>query len=229
AQNTRTSFIKADSIGVFGSEIDVWLTADDHLIVNHDRKFQGVEMEFDPFETIRSLKLNNGEQIPTLDEYLAVVRKHPKTRLVLEMKSLSDFGREDKAVRMIADKLRQYNIVDKTDIIVFSINAALQFKKIFPAGVKIFYLDGDMAPKKVKKLGLAGIDYSVKVLREHPEWIKEAQKLGLEVNVWTVNTPEDIAFFVEQGVDYITTDNPEEVQNYIKNYKPAKDSKKKKK
>ena len=34
AQNSLASFSKADSIGVFASEIDVWLTADDRLIVN---------------------------------------------------------------------------------------------------------------------------------------------------------------------------------------------------
>ena len=40
AQNSLASFTKADSVGVFGSEIDVWLTADDKLIVNHDRVYR---------------------------------------------------------------------------------------------------------------------------------------------------------------------------------------------
>lgn len=209
AQNTCTSFAKADSIGCFGSEIDVWLTADNQLLVNHDRKFQGYEMEFTPTETLRTLRLNNGEQIPTFDEYLACVRRHPGPRLVLEMKSLSDYKREDMEAQMIFDKLQQYGLTDRTDIIVFSLNAAMAFKKLYPSGMKIYYLDGDLSPKKVKKLGLAGIDYSVKVMKKHPEWVKEAHELGLEVNVWTVNTPEDMKYFRELGVDYITTDHPD--------------------
>lgn len=43
-------------------------------------------------------------------------------------------------------------------------------------------------------MGLAGLDYSIKVLKQHPEWIKEAHQLGLEVNVWTVDKKR-ICFF----------------------------------
>lgn len=214
-QNTLASFTKADSIGCYGSEIDVWLTTDDQLVVNHDKVFHGLFMETAPFEEIRKISLKNGEKIPTLDEYLAVVREKPDTRLVLEMKSLTDYSREDKACEMIAERLRKHGVLDRTDIIVFSLNAAFQFKKLFPTGVKIFYLDGDLSPKKLKKLGLSGLDYSVKVLKKHPEWVEDAHKLGLEVNVWTVNTEEDMKYFTDLGVDYITTDHPDK---YLKLY-----------
>lgn len=46
-------------------------------------------------------------------------------------------------------------------------------------------------------------------MKKHPEWVEEAHKLGLEVNVWTVNTPEDMKYFRDLGVDYITTDHPD--------------------
>ncbi len=210
-QNTLASFIKADSIEAYGSEIDVWLTTDDHLVVNHDKNFHGLFMETAPFEELRKITLKNGEKIPTLDEYLAVVRQKPNTRLVLEMKSLTDYAREDKACKMIAERLLKHGVLEQTDIIVFSLNAAMTFKKIFPTGVKIFYLDGDLTPKKVKKLGLAGIDYSVKVLKKHPEWVKQAHDEGIEVNVWTANTDEDMKYFIDLGVDYITTDHPDKL------------------
>lgn len=228
AQNSLASFAKADSVGCFGSEIDVWLTTDDHLIVNHDKIFHGLFMETAPFEKIRSITLENGEKIPTLDEYLAEVRNHPDTRLVLEMKSLTDYSREDVAAEKIASLLRKHGVLDHTDIIVFSLNAAMTFKKIFPAGVKIFYLDGDLTPKKVQKLGLAGIDYSVKVLKKHPEWIEQAHKQGLEVNVWTANSEEDMKYFIDLGVDYITTDHPDKLVKLLSEYKPDKKSKGKK-
>lgn len=216
-QNTLASFAKADSIGVYGSEIDVWLTTDDHLIVNHDKKFHGLFMETAPFEEIRKITLKNGEKIPTLDEYLATVREKPNTRLVLEMKSLTDYSREDVCANKIAELLRKHGVLDRTDIIVFSLNAAMTFKKLFPTGVKIFYLDGDLTPKKVKKLGLSGIDYSVKVLKKHPEWVKQAQQQGLEVNVWTANSDEDMKYFIDLGVDYITTDHPDKLLELLNN------------
>lgn len=217
AQNSLASFTKADSVGVFGSEIDVWLTADDKLIVNHDRVYKGtdINMEKSTLKEITSIVLPNGENIPTLDAYLRLVATKPNTRLILEMKSLSDLKREDLAAEKIIKALRKYNLLDRTDIIAFSINACLAFKKLMPDG-RIFYLNGDLAPRSIKKLGLTGIDYSMSVLRKIPKWVEQAHKEGLEVNVWTVDTEEDMRYFIDLGVDYITTDYPERLQALLK-------------
>lgn len=217
AQNSLASFTKADSVGVFGSEIDVWLTADDKLIVNHDRVYKGtdINMEKSTLKEITSIVLPNGENIPTLDAYLRLVATKPNTRLILEMKSLSDLKREDLAAEKIIKALRKYNLLDRTDIIAFSINACLAFKKLMPDG-RIFYLNGDLAPRSIKKLGLTGIDYSMSVLRKSPKWVEQAHKEGLEVNVWTVDTEEDMRYFIDLGVDYITTDYPERLQALLK-------------
>lgn len=217
AQNSLTSFDKADALGLFGSEIDVWLTADDRLIVNHDKVYKGtdIDMERARAREITLIVLPNGENIPTLDEYLALVRQKPATRLILEMKSLSDLNREDLAARKIAKALKKYDLVERTDVICFSLNACLAFKKLLPE-TKIYYLNGDLTPQSVRQLGLAGIDYSVGALRAHPEWVKQAHDLGLEVNVWTVNSQEDMRYFIDLGVDYITTDHPEQLQAMLK-------------
>lgn len=216
AQNSLASFAAADSLGVYGSEIDVWLTADDRLIVNHDRIYHGtdIDMERSAAREIRSIVLPNGESIPTLDTYLRTVKAHPATRLILEMKSLSDLRREDRAVRKIVRKVRKYGLEDRTDYIAFSINACLAFRKEAPAA-RIHYLEGDLAPHRVRPLGLTGIDYSKEVLSAHPEWIAEAHAEGLEVNVWTVDTEEEMRRFIAQGVDYITTNEPVLLQRIL--------------
>ena len=41
AQNSIAALVKADSINCYGSEFDVWLTADNQLVVNHDSTFKG--------------------------------------------------------------------------------------------------------------------------------------------------------------------------------------------
>lgn len=215
AQNSIRSLVKADSIKAFASEFDVWLTSDDKLVVNHDQVFKGVNFEHATFEEVRNIRLDNGEKVPTLEEYLIAARQMPDTRLVLELKSLTDLSREDKACAMIVDDLKKFGLLDRTDIICFSINACIEFKKLCPVGVKIYYLDGDLPPKKIAKLGLAGVDYSMKALRKHPEWIQQAHDLGLEVNVWTVDKEEDMKYFIEQGVDYITTNQPEQAQKLV--------------
>lgn len=217
AENSIASFTKADAVGAFGSEIDVWLTADDQIVVNHDKVYKGtkVNMERSTLREITAVKLPNGESIPTLDAYLKLVASKPNTRLVLEMKSLSDYNREDLAAKKIVEALRQYDLLGRTDIIAFSLNACFAFKKLLPDG-RIFYLNGDLSPKSIQKLGFTGIDYAIKVLRKHPEWVKQAHDLGLEVNVWTVDSDEDIQYFIDLGVDYITTNKPEQVQAMLK-------------
>lgn len=217
AQNSLASFTKADAVGVYGSEIDVWLTADNKLIVNHDRKYKGtdIDMEKSTAKEITAIVLPNGENIPTFDAYLKLVASKPDTRLILEMKSLSDYNREDLAAKKIVRALKKYKVLERTDIIAFSINACLAFKKLLP-DTRIYYLNGDLPPKSIKKLGLAGIDYSMGVLRKHPQWVKEAHELGLEVNVWTVDSEEDMKYFIGLGVDYITTDYPERLQALLK-------------
>jgi glycerophosphoryl diester phosphodiesterase len=45
-------------------------------------------------------------------------------------------------------------------------------------------------------------------VNKQPEWVQEAHDLGQQVNVWTVNKPEDIQKMIDLKVDYITTDEP---------------------
>lgn len=215
AQNSLTSFAKADAAGVYGSEFDVWLTADNKLVVNHDRKFKGVVMDASDLKTVRTIVLDNGEQLPTLDEYLKAAKRYPATRLVLEMKSLESPVRERLAAGLIVKKLKKYGLLDRTDIIAFSLNACMEFSRLLPDN-KVYYLNGDLTPQQVKKLGFAGCDYQDKVLKAHPEWVKQFHDLGMEVNVWTVDKPEDMKYFIGLGVDYITTNEPEVLNGLLK-------------
>ena len=59
-----------------------------------------------------------------------------------------------------------------------------------------------------KAMGISGIDYKYDVLKKKPHWIKSCHKRGLKVNVWTVDDEDKLRWVIEQGVDYITTDDP---------------------
>lgn len=217
AQNSLASFVKADEIAAFGAEMDVWLTADGHIVVNHDTVFKGtdINMETSSFEDIRSIRLANGEQIPTLEEYLKVVKKHKTPRLVLEMKPLSNRERETEAVDKIVKALKKYKLVKRTDFISFSLNACKLFHERMPE-IKVYYLGGQYSPKEIKEFGFAGMDYHMAVYRNHPDWVRECRELGLETNVWTVNRKADLQEFIDRGVDYITTNEPELLQSLLK-------------
>ena len=83
-------------------------------------------------------------------------------------------------------------------------------------GTRVFHLNGDLTPAELKERGYAGMDYRNTILKANEHWVAEAHALGLEVNVWTVNTREEMEYFLNLGVDYITTDEPELLQALIR-------------
>ena len=71
AENSLTSLQKAHDVGCWGSELDIWLTSDGGLVVNHDPKtLDGLKIEETDFKTITKSKMKNGETVPSLKDYL---------------------------------------------------------------------------------------------------------------------------------------------------------------
>lgn len=215
AQNSIRSLVKADSIGCYASEFDVWMTSDGVLVVNHDPEINGVHIESTPSYIVLAEKLSNGENIPTLEQYLQAATKL-NTRLVLELKTHDSRRQEKAAIEGIIDLVKKYNLQDKTDYITFSRDGFKQLIKAAPANVEVSYLSGDYTPGEIKFLKGEGIDYKIDVMKKHPEWIADCHKKGLKVNVWTVNSPEDMQWCIDNGVDYITTNDPEGLQKMLK-------------
>ena len=207
AQNSITSLLKADSIGCYGSEFDVWLTKDNKLVVNHDPLFKLRSMEKSKAATLTSLKLSNDENLPTLEEYLKAAKKG-NTRLILELKAHSKPERETKAVKSIVAMVKQMGLENRMEYITFSLNALKEFIRFAPAGTPVFYLNGELSPKELKELGCAGPDYHLSIFQKHPEWIKECHDLGMKVNVWTVNKADEMKWLIDKNVDFITTNEP---------------------
>ena len=215
AQNSIAALRKADSIACYGAEFDVYLTTDNQLVVHHDRSREGISMITDSTAKITALTLKNGETVPTLDAYLNAAKQFRNgTRLILEIKALGDERRERLAVALVIDKLLNFNLMEQTDIISFSKEACLEAIRLAPQ-MRVQYLEGDLSPQELNDLGFAAADYQMDVFRQHPDWIDECHRLGLEVNVWTVNKEEDLHEFLNQGVDYITTNEPVLLQRML--------------
>lgn len=226
ARNSIVALQKAQELGIYGSECDVNLTKDGVVVVAHGGSHPDKMVECDKRITIQkstleqchSILLENGEKMPTLDEYLAQTKKDPKTKLIIEIKSHATPEKETEVVEATLNKVKQYGLENQVEYIAFRPFVCEELKRLAPEGTPIAYLNGDYDPTYVKGMGLSGIDYKFNVLKKKPKWIKQAQKKGLSVNVWTVNKEEDIIWCIEQGVDYITTDYPTLVQELIKKY-----------
>ena len=214
AQNSIAALVKADSIGCYGSEFDVWLTADNQLVVNHDSTFKGVNMQNSTAQQCTAVILDNGEQLPTLRQYLEKAGQL-KTRLILELKSHKTPERETRAVESIVKMVEEMGLENRMEYIAFSRHATKEFIRLAPKGTPVYYLEGDLSPKELKEWGCAGPDYHFSVFKRHPEWIKESHDLGMKVNAWTINDAKDMKWLIDHGVDFITTNVPVELQEIL--------------
>ena len=110
--------------------------------------------------------------------------------------------------------VEELGLEKRVEYISFSWNICEQIRKADRKAV-VYYLNGEKSPAELKKAGMNGLDYSLKVIKKHPEWVKQAHDLGLKVNVWTVNKEEDMQAMLDLGVDFITTNNPVELKALI--------------
>ncbi|NGM60733.1 glycerophosphodiester phosphodiesterase [Sphingobacterium sp. SGG-5] len=215
-QNSIASLQKAIEQGVWGSEFDVHLTKDNTLVVCHDQDFYGIDIATATYEELLTKTHPNGEKIPTAEAYLREGLKQKNTRLIFEIKSNKlGVDRTLEATEMCYKLVKKLKAEKEIVFIAFSYPACLKLREL-DAKVKIQYLNGDKTPEQLKQDRIYGLDYNAGVLKKNTQYVEQAKKLGIKTNVWTVNTEEDMQYFIQQGVDYITTDQPELLKQILK-------------
>ena len=207
-QNSLASLKQAVAIGAHGSEFDVHITSDDSLVVNHDDDFKGMRIEKTSYSELETEKLSNGEKLPTLREYLEEGLKQRHTKLILEIKKADSQERTLELTREAVALVEEMNAENWVDYITFDYEAGKLVHKLAPKA-EIAYLTGDVSPVKAKKDGYTGLDYHFSKYKENPQWIPQAHKLGMTINGWTVNSEEDMRYMIDQGAEFITTNEPE--------------------
>ncbi|WP_290508134.1 glycerophosphodiester phosphodiesterase family protein [Algoriphagus sp.] len=218
-QNSIASLREAIRLGCEGSEFDVWMTADEVLVINHDAEFEGMEIEQVTYKELLTKTLPNGEKIPTLKEYLQEGMKQNKTKLILEFKpSGISVARSEKIGELVVKTVHELHAEDWVEYITFSYEGGLKAIATDPEA-KVSYLTGDKSPSQLRSAGFYGFDYNFRILKMKPEWIQEARELGLITNSWTVNDPETMTWLLDQGIDQITTDEPELLLEILKSRK----------
>lgn len=207
-QNSIASLNEAVKLGCYGSEFDVWMTADDVLVINHDPEFQGLTIEKVKYQELLTKTMSNGEKIPTLEAYLKEGKKQKTTKLILEIKpSLISKERGIDVTNKCIEMVKKVGVLDWTEYISFDYDYCKRILKVLPKA-KVAYLKGDISAEQMKTDKLTGVDYHYSVYQKDG-WIENAHKLGLTVNAWTVNTVPEIQWLLAHTVDYITTNEPE--------------------
>ena len=222
AQNSITALQKAATLGCYGSEFDMWVTADGVPVVFHDATVDGIRIEDTTYATLMNHRLANGEFIPTLQQYLTEAAKWENCKIIFEIKTHRSDVRNKRAADMAVEMVRMLGLEKRTEYIAFSKVVCQRLHEITPES-KIAYLSGDLTPAQVKEMGLSGIDYNEGVFKKHPEWLQEAKQLGIEVNVWTVDGEDNLRHHANlDGIDIITTNDPEILKGILAEQQQAK-------
>ena len=206
-QNSIASLLKADELGAWGAEFDVWRASDGVLVLNHDGVHDGHVVQNTPSTVLTTLRLANGETMPTLDEYLAAA-KRTKVHLVLELKPHATPEAETAAAEATVKAVEAAKLSKRVTYITFSRHAMEELIRLAPKN-DVLYLGGDISPEELEKLGAAGGDYNHGVYLKHPEWLEYMKQYGMISNVWTVNHPVDMIWAMRQQIDFLTTDRPD--------------------
>ena len=133
AQNSIASLVKAHEIGCYGSEFDVHLTADDVPVVCHEVEIRkGVFIPQVPYDSIKDIRLPNGETLPTLDQYLEKGKELEGLQLIYELKTDAAPERNRQAARVAVESVRKHGMEKRVEFITFNLEAAKELRRLAP-------------------------------------------------------------------------------------------------
>ena len=209
-ENSIAALRYAIELNLPGAEFDVWRTADDSLVINHDAHYNKLPIEETNYADLIKFKLSNGEKLPTLNEYILEGKRNNKhTLLVCEIKpSQISKERGRMTALKVVETVKKLKAEKITCYISFDYEILKQIRQV-DNKTSLQYLEGNKSPKEVKLDNISGIDYHYSVFKKHPEWIKEAKENNITLNAWTVNDVEVMDWIIENNFDYITTNEPE--------------------
>ncbi len=215
-ENSLASLRASQLYGFYGSEFDIWITADNVVMVQHDGEFEldstQYRIEDTDYETARKYTLANGEPLPTLDEYLAQGKKVPSVKMILEIKTHKDFERTKAAIDSTLALVDKYGMAEQMEYITFCYDACVYLHGLRPDAI-VRYLDETSddykTPEEVAAAKLSGPYPMSGLLKETVDDIRKTHELGMTMAVWDV-TPEELDFWIENKVDIVNTNFPKD-------------------
>ena len=201
-ENTVEALLLADQLGIYGSEFDVRLTADNIPVVNHDRDTHGFDIHMTNYAELKSAV----PKLPTLEDFLEN-GKNLTIKMILEVKPHRIAVRDHEAASVVVGMVEKFNMAERIEYITYSLEAGKEIIRLAPKA-PVSYLSGNLPPSELKKIGFTGIDYPFDVMLKHKNYFAEAKENGLTINVWTVNNPNFAKKLISKGADFITTDEP---------------------
>ena len=199
-ENSVAAVAAANDVGADGVEIDVWLTNDKYLIVNHDRTVGGQSIP-----ATRRVDLTSDAELASLDEVLVAAGS---MRINVEIKSTRSAPYNSSVAREVAAFLDASAVSSQCLVSSFSLAICDEVRRVSPER-KVGWLVERRAAALVleqvvaHRLTSAHFAFS----RLNPSVVQEARRHGIELHVWTPNLARDIERMLELDVDAVITDD----------------------
>jgi glycerophosphoryl diester phosphodiesterase len=221
-ENTLAAFRLAWETGADGIEGDFRLTRDGEIVCLHDattRRTARADLVVADTDLARLRELDagawkgerwRGERIPTLSEVIATVPRGKK--LFIELKS----GPE---ILLPLAAILAGSGLDPGQVAIFAFDAELiaESRTLFPRFKRLWITDFTRERRTVggagqilrtlERSGAAGLAGKAHRAIDAP-FVRALRAAGMELHVWTVDSPRSAARFLDLGVDSIITNRP---------------------
>ncbi len=203
-ENSAEAFRLALALPVDLIEFDVRKSRDNVLYVMHDRETgrtcdRNIDIERSTSDEIGTLRLRNGEPVPTLGDVLGLVAG--KVGLNIEVKS-------EGAGALTAAQLVGAGYRGDVLISSFKEREVLDAKRVMPdapvSGIFDVFAPGEVPA--YRKMGYRCISLKMKTVTQ--ELVARCHEANIKVYVWTVDGEEDMRKLVSWGVDAIYSNDP---------------------
>ena len=215
-ENTLTAFRAAAQLGFTHLETDVRATSDGVLVAFHDERLDRVTDRHGPLRglpwtEVSAARIGGVERIPRFEE---LAEELPEALFNVDVKSAD-------AVAPLAAAIERLRLHDRILVTSFSdmrrraVLARLSRPVASSAGLRgsaAFRLLGSSLADRALRRVLHDVDClqvperAGRVRVVSPKSVARAHRLGLQVHVWVVNDPTDMARLLDAGVDGLVTD-----------------------
>jgi glycerophosphoryl diester phosphodiesterase len=214
-ENTLAAFDLAVTQNANGIELDVTLSKDGVVVVIHDdtvdRTTNGQGRVRDlTLAELQALDAGQGERIPTLEE----VFRHIGRRLSINVELKTGSGLSSALTERVAQLVSAYHLEESVLISSFSPINLRKFHKHLP-GVEIGLL---VLPHMAKKWFWGWFHHDAL----HPYYsdvdqslVEAVHRKNREINVWTVDDPDEILRLAALNVDGIITNRPQHTRQVL--------------
>lgn len=213
AQNSLKSIQLAIDNNMHGAEIDVRMSSDSILYLNHDPSISGFNIRTTPSTQLDQIRLANGEYLTRFDEVVNLVKLNPNFIFYVEIKESGNSAYDKETVRLVNKKIEENSLTNQTTILSFNL-AILRHTKTYNPLIKTLFilqnLDNlDYEAVRNAKVNNLGLRYDI--LLNNPDIANELVTKGYQLNVWTVNDLNKIIILKDLPIQSISTDIPDKV------------------